>query len=58
MLKNKGSQSRIECSVTYAKPLFGGPEHALRYFSGYTHRVAISNRRLVALEQGNLTFRW
>jgi hypothetical protein len=44
--------------VVYAKPPFGGPEHALRYLSGYTHRVAISNRGLVALEQGNVTFRW
>jgi hypothetical protein len=44
--------------VVYAKPPFGGPEHALRYLSGYTHRVAISNRRLVALEQGKVTFRW
>jgi len=44
--------------VVYAKPPFGGPEHALRYLSGYTHRVAISNRRLVALAQGNVTFRW
>jgi hypothetical protein len=44
--------------VVYAKPPFGGPEHALRYLSGYTHRVAISNRRLVALQQGNVTFRW
>ena len=31
--------------IVYAKPPFGGPEHALRYLSGYTHRVAISNRR-------------
>jgi hypothetical protein len=31
---------------------------ALRYLSGYTHRVAISNRRLVVLKQGNVTFRW
>jgi hypothetical protein len=44
--------------VVYAKRPFGGPEHALLYLSGYTHRVAISNRRLVALEQGNVTFRW
>ena len=44
--------------VVYAKPPFGGPEHALRYLSGYTHRIAISNRRLVALEQGNVTFHW
>jgi hypothetical protein len=44
--------------VVYAKPPFGGAKHALRYFSGYTHRVAISDRRFVALEQGNVTFRW
>jgi hypothetical protein len=44
--------------VVYAKPPFGGPEHALRYLSAYTHRIAISNRRLVALDQGNVTFRW
>ena len=44
--------------VVYAKPPFGGPEHALRYLGAYTHRVAISNRRLVALEQGSVTFRW
>jgi hypothetical protein len=37
---------------------FGGLEHALRYLSGYTHRIATSNRRLVALEQDNVTFRW
>ena len=37
---------------------FGGPEHALRYLGGYTHRVAISNRRLVALATGNVSFRW
>src|ERR1700758_2124428 len=35
--------------VVYAKRPFGGPEHALRYLSAYTHRVAISNHRLVAL---------
>jgi hypothetical protein len=44
--------------VVYAKPPFGGPEHALRYLGAYTHRVAISNHRLVALENGNVTFRW
>ena len=44
--------------VVYAKPPFGGPEHALRYFGAYTHRVAISNHRLVALEDRNITFRW
>jgi Putative transposase len=44
--------------VVYAKRPFGGPEHALRYLSAYTHRIAISNHRLVALANGNVTFRW
>ena len=44
--------------VVYAKRPFGGPEHALRYLGNYTHRVAISNHRLVALTDGDVTFRW
>jgi hypothetical protein len=44
--------------VVYAKRPFGGPEHALRYLGAYTHRVAISNHRLVALCDGQVTFRW
>jgi hypothetical protein len=44
--------------VVYCKPPFGDPEHALRYLGAYTHRVAISNHRLVALAGGNVTFRW
>src|SRR5664279_3112797 len=44
--------------VVYSKRPFGGPEHALRYLGAYTHRVAISNSRLVALSEGNVTFRW
>ena len=44
--------------VVYAKRPFGGPEHVLRYLGAYTHRVAISNHRLVALADGNVTFRW
>ncbi len=44
--------------VVYSKRPFGGPEHVLRYLGAYTHRVAISNSRLTALEQGNVTFRW
>ena len=43
--------------VVYSKPPFGGPEHVLRYLGNYTHRVAISNHRLIALAHGN-TFRW
>jgi hypothetical protein len=44
--------------VVYSKPPFGGPEHVLRYLGNYTHRVAISNHRLIALAHGNVTFRW
>ena len=44
--------------VVYAKPPFGGPEQVLKYLACYTHRVAISNRRLVALEDGAVKFRW
>jgi hypothetical protein len=44
--------------VVYSKRPFGGPEHALRHLGAYTHRVAISNSRLVALSGGNVTFRW
>ena len=42
----------------YAKPPFGGPAQVLKYLARYTHRVAISNRRLVALEDGKVRFRW
>jgi hypothetical protein len=44
--------------VVYSKRPFGGAQHALRYLGQYTHRVAISNRRLVALADGIVTFRW
>jgi len=44
--------------VVYAKPPFGGPEQVLKYLARYTHRVAISNRRLISLEDGRVTFRW
>jgi hypothetical protein len=43
--------------VVYAKAPFGGPEHVFRYLGHYTHRVAISNHRLVAFEDGRVTFR-
>jgi hypothetical protein len=42
----------------YAKPPFGGPEQVLAYLGRYTHRVAISNHRLLALKDGNVTFSW
>jgi hypothetical protein len=44
--------------VVYAKPPFGGPEHVLHYLGRYTHRVAISNHRLVSCSDGHVTFRW
>lgn len=44
--------------VVYSKPPFGGPEQVLDYLGRYTHRVAISNDRLVRLEDGKVTFRW
>ena len=44
--------------VVYCKRPFGGPEHVLRYLGRYTHRVAISNHRLLALADGKVTFRW
>jgi hypothetical protein len=44
--------------IVYAKPPFGGPEHVLHYLARYTHRVAISNHRLLAFEDDRVTFRW
>jgi len=44
--------------VVYSKPPFGGPQHVLHYLGAYTHRVAISNSRLVALADGQVRFRW
>lgn len=44
--------------VVYAKPPFGGPRHALAYLGRYTHRVAIANSRLLALEAGKVRFTW
>jgi hypothetical protein len=44
--------------VVYAKPPFGGPEHVLRYLGRYTHRVAISNHRLISFANQKVTFRW
>jgi len=44
--------------IVYCKDPFGGPEQVLRYLSRYTHRVAISNRRLVAADDDGVSFRW
>jgi hypothetical protein len=44
--------------VIYSKPPFGGPQHVLQYLGRYTHRVAISNHRLISFADGKVTFRW
>jgi Putative transposase/Transposase zinc-binding domain len=44
--------------VVYAKQPFGGPEHVLHYLARYTHRVAISNHRLLNVTDHDVTFRW
>jgi len=44
--------------VVYSKPPFGGPEYVLQYLGRYTHRVAISNHRLVSSADQKVTFRW
>jgi len=44
--------------VVYSKPPFGGPEYVLQYLGRYTHRVAISNHRLVSFAEEKVTFRW
>jgi hypothetical protein len=44
--------------VVEVRPPFGGPEHVLRYLARYTHRVAISNGRLIEMQEGQVTFRW
>jgi hypothetical protein len=44
--------------IVYGKAPFAGPEQVLRYLSRYTHRVAISNRRLVSAGAGRVAFRW
>ena len=44
--------------MVYAKPPFAGPEAVLAYLSRYTHRVAISNRRLISADEDSVTFTW
>ena len=44
--------------VVYAKRPFGGPEHVLQYLARYTHRVAISNHRILDVADGKVSFRW
>jgi len=44
--------------IIYSKPPFGGPDYVLNYLGRYTHRVAISNHRLLSFDDGQVTFRW
>jgi hypothetical protein len=44
--------------VVYSKPPFGGPEHVLQYLARYTHRVAISNHRIIDVSDTHVAFRW
>ncbi|MFC1563263.1 IS91 family transposase, partial [candidate division KSB1 bacterium] len=44
--------------ITYCKKSFGGPEHIIEYFGRYTHRVAISNNRIIKIENGKVSFLW
>jgi len=52
------SRTYPDARVVYAKRPFGGPEAVLAYLSRYTHRVAISNSRLVSHDERGVTFRW
>src|ERR1035438_8281272 len=48
----------IDCGREYAKAPFRGPDHLLQYLARYTHRVAISNHRLLSFDGESVTFRW
>jgi hypothetical protein len=52
------AQVRRKAWVVYAKPPFSGPEAVLAYLSRYTHRVAISNRRLISFDKAGVAFRY
>ena len=45
-------------ATVFAKPPFGGPNQVLEYLGRYTHRVAISNQRLVSVQQDKVSFQW
>lgn len=51
-------QARQNEWVVYSKPPFGGPRQVLDYLGRYTHRVAISNNRLVRIQDGEVAFKW
>lgn len=51
-------QLRSRNWVVYARRPFRGPQHVIQYLARYTHRVAISNGRLISVQEGQVTFRW
>jgi hypothetical protein len=53
--RNSSRETVITFWIVYSKPPFGGPEYVLQYLGRYTHRVAISNHRLIALADGQVT---
>ena len=58
-VRRNGSRRCAKCEwVVYAKRPFAGPAAVLAYLSRYTHRVAISNQRLLAFDERGVTFRW
>ncbi len=56
--QNSSAVSIATTGAVDTKPAFGGPMQVLRYLGRYTHRVAISNHRLLAFDQERVTFRW
>jgi len=56
-LRHRAAARKIDW-VVYAKPPFAGPEQVLAYVARYTHRIAISNNRLIAVADGTVRFRW
>jgi hypothetical protein len=58
VLRRRLMHARRQEWVVYAKPPFGGPVQVVRYLARYTHRVAIANRRIVALVDGKVSFHY
>lgn len=51
-------QTATKTWIVYCKPPFGGPQQVLQYLGRYTHRIAISNHRLMSFKHGNVSFQW
>lgn len=52
------AQASMKSWVVYSKPPVAGPDQVLDYLGRYTHRIALSNERLISMENGQVTFRW